>query len=70
MKGRMPRLACGPFLFALLLAGCGEDSRPSAAEDEQLNNAAELLDSAPETLEGVDDDALGNASDNSADQPA
>lgn len=61
MKGRTLPWACGPFLLALLLAACEEGSRPSAAEDEQLNNAAEILDSAPSALEGVDDNALANA---------
>jgi len=60
-KGRIPTSGCGPFLLALLLCGCNEGSRPTTAEDDQLNNAAEMLDSAPETLSNID----GNA-----DQPA
>lgn len=55
----MPTPACGPFLMVLLLCGCGESSRPSAGEEEQLNNAAEMLDSAPDELSNIDENALG-----------
>ena len=57
-KGRMPYRACGPFLFALLLCACGEGTRPSAAENEQLNNAAGMLDAAPDTLANIDENAI------------
>jgi hypothetical protein len=50
--------ACGPFLLALPIAGCGESSRPSPAENRQLENAAEMLDSAPARLETVDGNEL------------
>lgn len=69
MKGRSPLRACGPFLLGVVIAGCGEDSRPSAAEDERLNNAAEMLESAPDALEGVDDDALVISAENSGAPP-
>ena len=63
----MPALACGPFLLALLLGGCSESSRPSSAEEEQLDNAAELLDSAPDALSDIDDNEVGSAETNTAD---
>jgi hypothetical protein len=59
IKGRMPFLACGPFVFALLLGACGNRTAPSAEENRQLDNAAEMLDAAPQTLENVDANALG-----------
>lgn len=46
--------ACGPLLLALLVGACGESSRPSEAQDEQLDNASELLNSAPEALGDID----------------
>ena len=57
----MPLLACGPFLLALALASCGEKTTPSAAENRQLDNAADMLDQAPDELANVDDTGLGNA---------
>jgi len=57
----MPRRACGPFLLALALTACGDSSVPSARENEQLDNAAEMLDEAPNALEGIDENALGDA---------
>jgi PBP1b-binding outer membrane lipoprotein LpoB len=64
-KGRMPLPACGPFVLALLLAGCGDQTAPSAEENEQLENAAEMLDSAPGELANINDNALGEAEGNS-----
>jgi hypothetical protein len=55
----MPLRACGPFLLALLLAACGNGTSPSAEENRQLDNAAEMLDAAPQTLSNIDDNALG-----------
>jgi hypothetical protein len=57
-KGRMPYRACGPFLLALLLTGCDQPSRPSGAENRQLENAAQMLDRAPARLENIDENAL------------
>ena len=57
--GRMPALACGPFLLALLLGSCGDRSTPSAEENRQLDNAAEILDSAPDELANIDENTLG-----------
>ena len=65
----MPYRVCGPFLLVLLISACGESSRPSAAENEQLDNAAEMLDRAPDVLEGIDDNALAEPERNSL-QPA
>ena len=66
--GRMSYWACGPFLLALLPCGCGDRSRPSAEESDQLNNAAAMLDSAPDALADIDGNALGSPDDNAADQ--
>ena len=60
----MPDLACGPFLLALLLSSCGDRSTPSAEENRQLDNAAEMLDSAPGELANIDENDLGPAEDN------
>ena len=65
----MPYRACGPFFLGLLLSACGDGSKPSAAENEQLNNAAEMLDAAPGTLEGIDENALGEPASDATNQP-
>ena len=59
----MPSLACGPFLLALLLSSCGDRTTPSAEENRQLDNAAEMLDSAPGELANIDENGLGNSED-------
>ena len=61
--GRMPMLACGPFLLALALASCGDRSAPSEEENRQLDNAAEMLDAAPNELANIDENGLGNSDD-------
>jgi hypothetical protein len=45
--------------LAFLLASCGDKSTPSAEENRQLDNAAELLNSAPDELANIDANALG-----------
>ncbi|NUS99700.1 MAG: hypothetical protein HOP96_01835 [Sphingomonas sp.] len=51
------------FIALLALAGCQRSSDvPTAEENRQLDDAANLLDQAPANLEHVDDRAL--ASDN------
>ncbi len=62
--GRMPMLACGPFLLALALASCGDRSAPSEEENRQLDNAAEMLDAAPNELANIDENSLGDAEPN------
>lgn len=49
-------LAC-----ALVVAACGreDDGSPTAAENEQLNNISEVLDTSADSLV-VEDPALGN----------
>lgn len=61
IKGRTPYRACGPFLLALLLSACGSGTSPSAEENRQLDNAAEMLDAAPQALGNIDDTAVGNS---------
>lgn len=58
IRGRAHRLAYGPFVWALLLGACGDRTAPSAEENRQLDNAAELLDSAPAELANVDEKTL------------
>lgn len=65
-KGRAPRRVCGPFLMALLLCACGDRTAPSAEENRQLDNTAEMLDSAPGSLSNIDENELGPAEPNSA----
>jgi hypothetical protein len=62
----MPHRACGPFLLALLLGACGDGSKPSAEENEQLNNASEMLDEAENALAEIDDNLLREPEGNSA----
>ena len=67
-KGRMPFPACGPFLLALALSCCSDKTAPSAADNRQLDNAAEMLDEAPGVLANVDENGLDNS--DSASVPA
>lgn len=45
--------------FALLTACSGDRSVPTSEENRQLDEAANLLDQAPATLETVDGNGLG-----------
>jgi hypothetical protein len=48
---------------AAMLAACGEregEGGPTAEENRELNNAAEMLDTSPDSLIASDDAALGN----------
>jgi hypothetical protein len=59
-KGRAPALACGLFLCLPALASCGSGSTaPTPEQNQQLTNADELLNSAPESLSNIDENALG-----------
>jgi hypothetical protein len=54
------RIAC-LFLCVLPMTGCQEDARvPTAHENAQLDDAANLLNGAQENLEAVDDGGLGS----------
>ena len=52
-----------PSLFlTLVLASCGGNpDAPTAAENRQLDEAANLLNEAPANLEAIDDAGLGTA---------
>jgi hypothetical protein len=66
-KGRAPVVACGLFLCLAALASCGSQSTaPTPEENQQLANADELLNSAPETLSNIDENALGGQSNDSS----
>jgi hypothetical protein len=58
--------------LALLLCGCGDRTSPSAEQNRQLDNAAEMLDEAPDALGNIDANALGEPGGNSlnTDAPA
>jgi len=56
-------------LLALILTGCQRDpGAPTAAENRQLDEAANLLNEAPANLEAIDDSGLGAA--NGSEEPA
>jgi len=62
-KGRAPALACGLFLCAAELASCGRESTaPTPEQNQQLTNADELLNSAPDALSNIDENGLGASS--------
>ena len=67
-KGRMPHRACGPFLVcvALALAACGDRSVPSAQENAQLDDAANMLNEAENALEGIDENSLSPHDENAS----
>lgn len=48
-------------LLPLALSACQRDpAAPTAAEDRQLDEAANLLNEAPANLEAIDDGGLGD----------
>jgi hypothetical protein len=55
--------------LVLILCSCSEGSAPSAQENDQLDNAAEMLDEAPNALSGIDENALAQSKSNSTDSP-
>ena len=67
-RGRMPILACGPFL-CLLLAACGNSSELSEADSQNLDNAAQYLDEASNILSNIDINGLDEPDTNLADEP-
>jgi hypothetical protein len=55
------------FLAPLLLFSCDRDpGAPTAADNLQLDEAANMLNEAPANLEAIDDGGLGNGSDEAA----
>ncbi len=62
-KGRLPFLATGPF-FCLLLLSCGSSTTPDSEESRRLDNAEEMLNSAPAELSNVDAGELEEAEHN------
>jgi len=59
-KGRAPALACGLFLCLSFLTSCGSGgTAPTPEQNQQLANADELLNSAPDSLSNIDGNALG-----------
>ena len=68
--GRMPFRVCGPFLLALLLGACGTGTAPSAEDNRQLDNAADMLDAAPEALGNIDSNSLLNPPDSNTSDAA
>lgn len=48
------------FICLLPLAACQEEAVPTAQENAQLDDAANLLNGAQENLESVDDGGLGS----------
>ena len=48
-------------LLPLILSGCGRDpGAPTAADNLQLDEAANMLNEAPANLEAIDDGGLGS----------
>lgn len=59
----MNRIRLATLLAAAMLAACGEregEGGLTAEENRELNNAAEMLDTSPDSLVASDDAALGN----------
>jgi len=64
------RIGAAALLLAVTtLSACGakrDPNMPSAEEDQQLNNAAEMLDASPDSLGANEDVALGNGDETNA----
>ena len=54
------------YLAALALAGCHEGTAPSSQQDQGLNEADALLNEAPNGLDAIDDQGLGENADANA----
>ena len=57
---------------SVALAACGEkkdEGGLTAADNQELNNAAEMLDASPDSLVASDDVALGNGESTALDAP-
>jgi len=69
----MGRLAAAAAMASLLMLGaCGRGDDKAggltAEENRQLDNAAEMLDTSPDSLVPVEDNVAGNSEDDAADQ--
>jgi hypothetical protein len=65
----MRRLIAAAILTGSLLAGCGEKTGAGGLRDEdnvQLDNAAEMLDTTPDSLIANDEASLGNGDEEEA----
>jgi hypothetical protein len=61
LESRVMKLACLS-LALLLLPGCERNSdTPTPRESRQLDDAADLLNEAPDNLDAVDDSAFNSA---------
>ena len=60
-KGRMPKLACGPFLCLALLS-CSDGTTPTSDQQQQLDNAADSLNQAAAEIESIDLNAIDEGS--------
>jgi hypothetical protein len=57
----MTKFSCLFTAFAFLIACSGDRTVPTAEENRQLDEAANLLNQAPATLETVDDNGLDDS---------
>jgi hypothetical protein len=70
--GRLAAAAAMASLLALGACGRGDDKAGglTAEENAQLDNAAEMLDTSPDSLVPADDNIMGNSDDQAADERA
>lgn len=58
-------------VLVLLLTGChGDPAAPTAEDNRQLDEAANMLNQAPANLEAIDDSGLGAANGSEGDPSA